>query len=71
MRERGISCAFASEIWEKSEKKEHILEIERMLEIDGLKYLWPIKMQENYSLLFLLHAHFPGSLRPIIPVSVR
>ena len=39
MLERGISCALASEIWEKSEKKEHILEIERMLQIDGLKYL--------------------------------
>ena len=39
MLEKGILCAFASETWEKSEKKEHILEIERMLQIDGLKYL--------------------------------
>ena len=39
MLERGIDVAFVSEVWEQSEKKEHANEIERMLEIDGLKYL--------------------------------
>ena len=39
MIERGVSVAFVSEIWEKSENKEHIKQIETMLEIDGLKYL--------------------------------
>ena len=37
--ERGISCAFFSEIWEKSEKKNHQYEIEKMLEMEGLKYI--------------------------------
>ena len=37
--ERGISCAFFSEIWEKSEKKNHKFEIENMLESEGLKYI--------------------------------
>ena len=39
MIERGVSVALVSEIWEKSENKEHIKQIETMLEIDGLKYL--------------------------------
>ena len=39
MLERGISVAFISEIWEKSEDKEHIKHIETMLELDGLKYI--------------------------------
>ena len=37
--ERGISCGFFSEIWEKSEKKNHKFEIENMLESEGLKYI--------------------------------
>ena len=39
MLERGISVSFISEIWEKSEDKEHIKHIETMLELDGLKYI--------------------------------
>ena len=39
MLERSIDVAFCSEIWEQSEKREHILEIEKMLELDGLEYL--------------------------------
>ena len=39
MLERGISVGFFSEIWEKSEKKSHQLEIEKMLEGNGLKYI--------------------------------
>ena len=37
--ERAIDCAFLVEIWEKSEKKQHQYEIEKMLEFDGLKYI--------------------------------
>ena len=37
--ERGISLAFFSEIWEKSENKNHKFEIENMLESEGLKYI--------------------------------
>ena len=37
--ERNIQAAFCCEIWEKREKKQHQLEIEKMLEIDGLKYI--------------------------------
>ena len=41
--ERGISCAFFSEIWEKSEKKNHKFEIENMLESEGLKYISTVR----------------------------
>ena len=36
--ERKISVSFVSEIWEGADKKEHQIEIEKMLEEDGLKY---------------------------------
>ena len=36
--ERSIDCAFLSEIWEQKENKNHQQEIEKMLEMDGLKY---------------------------------
>ena len=39
MLERNISVSFVSEIWQRSDKKEHNLEIEKMLEQDGLKYI--------------------------------
>ena len=39
MLERAIDVAFVSEVWELSEKKEHALEVEKMLELDGLHYL--------------------------------
>ena len=39
MMERNVSVGFVSEVWEKSESKEHSSEIERMLELNGLKYL--------------------------------
>ena len=39
MLERNVDVAFVSEVWEASEKKEHALEIEKMMELDGLKYL--------------------------------
>ena len=37
--ERSIDCAFLCEIWEKSEKKDHQMQIEEMLENNGLKYI--------------------------------
>ena len=37
--ERSIDCAFLSEIWEKKESKNHKIEIEKMLEMEGLKYI--------------------------------
>ena len=37
--ERSIDCAFLSEIWEQKENKNHQQEIERMLEMDGLRYI--------------------------------
>ena len=37
--ERNISIALLSEIWEKKGKKKHKLEIEKMLQQDGLKYI--------------------------------
>ena len=39
MLERAIDVAFVSEVWEQKEKKEHAFEVEKMLEMDGLKYL--------------------------------
>ena len=39
MVERSISVAFVSEIWEKSEDKQHSFEVEKMLEMNGLKYM--------------------------------
>ena len=37
--ERSIDCAFLSEIWENAENYNHKFEIERMLELEGLKYV--------------------------------
>ena len=37
--ERDIDVAFMCEIWEKKENKNHQLQIETMLETDGLKYI--------------------------------
>ena len=37
--EREIGLYLLSEIWEKKGKKKHKFEIEKMLEIDGLKYI--------------------------------
>ena len=37
--EREISLSLLSEVWEVKGKKKHKLEIERMLELDGLKYI--------------------------------
>ena len=39
MLERKIYCGFLTLIWENTEKEEHKGEIEKMLEIDGLKYI--------------------------------
>ena len=39
MLERQIDCAFLSEIWENIHSKEHQYEIEKMLEVSGLKYV--------------------------------
>ena len=39
MLERLISVSFISEIWERADKKLHCLEIENMLEMNGLKYI--------------------------------
>ena len=37
--ERQIDCSFISEVWEQSENKQHSAEIEKMLQMDGLKYI--------------------------------
>ena len=37
MFEKSIDVAFCCELWEKSEDKQHNLEIEKMMELDGLK----------------------------------
>ena len=37
--EREISLALLSEVWEVKGKKKHKFEIEKMLQIDGLKYI--------------------------------
>ena len=61
LKEREIDVGFMVEVWEKSENKNHQMEIERMLEMDGLKYIstarpsgWGgaaiIVNQERYSL---------------------
>ena len=39
MKERQIDCAFLSEIWEQKENKQHMSEIETMLQIEGFKYI--------------------------------
>ena len=37
--ERQIDCSFISEVCEQSENKQHSAEIEKMLQMDGLKYI--------------------------------
>jgi hypothetical protein len=39
MIERKVDCAFVSEVWEQSEDKGHLAEIEKMLQMDGLQYI--------------------------------
>ena len=39
MQERQIGCGLLSEVWEKKNKKKHKYEIERMLYMEGLKYI--------------------------------
>ena len=39
MFERQIDCAFLSEVWEQSENKQHSSEIEKMLQMEGYKYI--------------------------------
>ena len=39
MKMREISCAMLSEVWEKSNCKKQQFELERMLNMDGLKYI--------------------------------
>ena len=37
--ERDISLALLTEVWQKSEKKKHIFEIDKLLHMEGLKYI--------------------------------
>ena len=37
--ERGVSLSLLSEVWEKKGKKKHKYEIEKMLQLEGLKYI--------------------------------
>ena len=37
--EREIDLGFLVEIWEKSEKRNHQFQIEKLLEMNGLKYI--------------------------------
>ena len=39
MLERSVDVGFLSEIWENSNKAEHSYEIEKLLELNGLKYI--------------------------------
>ena len=39
MLERKIDCGFLQEIWEQTNNIEHKSEVEKMLEINGLKYI--------------------------------
>jgi hypothetical protein len=41
--EREIDVAFCTEIWEQEHNKEHQFEIEKLLEISGLKYISTIR----------------------------
>ena len=73
--ERNIQVGFLCEIWQKSENKTHQFEIEKMLEMEGLKYIstarptgWGgaaiIVNQENF-LLEKLNIHIPHNLEII------
>ena len=39
MHQRDIGVALLTEVWEKAQKKKHIFEIDRMLHMEGLKYI--------------------------------
>ena len=39
MHERCISLALLTEVWEKAQKKKHIFEIDKLLNMEGLKYI--------------------------------
>ena len=39
MLEREISLALLSEVWEQSQNKKHKFEIEKLCQMDGLKYI--------------------------------
>ena len=39
MHQRNIGLALLTEVWEKAQKKKHIFEIEKMLQMEGLKYI--------------------------------
>ena len=47
MLERNIDVGFCSEIWENSTNLEHSQEIERLLEINGLKYISTARPQNS------------------------
>ena len=36
--ERGVDCAFLSEIWEHSENETHQYELDKLLQLHGLQY---------------------------------
>ena len=39
IKQRNIGLALLSEVWEKKQKKKHIFQIDRMLHMEGLKYI--------------------------------
>ena len=39
MLERDISLSLLSEVWEQKQNKKHKLELEKLLQLDGLKYI--------------------------------
>ena len=39
MLERNIAVSMVCEVWQKSEDKQHLFEVEKMLELNGLKYV--------------------------------
>ena len=47
MKMRDISCAMLSEVWEKSNCKKQQFELERMLNMDGLKYISTPRMTKR------------------------
>ena len=73
--ERNIQVALCCEIWEKKENKNHQLEIENMLESEGLKYIstprptgWggaAIIVNQEKFLLEKLNIHIPYNLEVI------
>ena len=47
IKEQQINCVFTTEIWEQSENKLHTWEIEKMLQMDGLKYISTSRPAKN------------------------